>query len=355
MEKHNFMDHKFRASSFGDLMTGAKELTESQLNTIAAYEAKKTETKTLTPKQQELYDKLTDQTEHTEREMKTIEDLERKMSEVVGLTPKQQETLDDLISKRDTIELSKGAKTYLRKLRRQIKFKRRREINSKYLVKGVHFEEEAITFLSEHHDNVFTNNKERKFDEYFQGECDVEEGYDTKVSWTLDTLPDPEEPLKTIYEFQDRVYMRLWNKDEWTTSSIVMNMMDDQMKKEMYGEAWKWENNEIPDWRKIEIIKYYVYEEEVFIRMCEENECLPNLKEYERLLKSEEEDMDKLLEKACNMFMDFVEIPAHERIVEKTVIRDLEIEAKMVEIAKLARQYMQDIEDNMYEIYLSNQ
>jgi len=251
MEKYNFMDHKFRASSFGDLMTGGKGISESQ---------------------QKKVDKL-----------------------------------------------------------------------------------EAITFLSVYHEDVFTNNKERREDDYFTGECDVEEGYDTKVSWSLNTLPDPEEPLKTIYEFQNRVYMRLWDRDKWTTSAIVMNMLEDQMKKEMYGEAWKWEDNEIPAWRKIEIIKLYIYEEDVFIKMCEDNDCLPNMEEYKRQLESEDEEVDPLLEKAAKMFMDFVEMPDHERIVEKTVERDMEIEENMVEIAKLSRQYMQDIEDEMYEKYLSNQ
>ncbi len=397
MEKYNFMDHKFRASSFGDLMTGGKGISESQQKKVDKLEAqkiqpkkrtekqeellqkliaKRTQPRELTKKEQDLYDKLTDQAEHTDKEMEIIENLEKKMNEVVGTTEKEEETikdleekgtgvvgisesqqkeLDELIDQRDNVRLSKGAKTYLRKLRREIKFKRRRDINSKYLVKGVHFEEEAITFLSVYHEDVFTNNKERREDDYFTGECDVEEGYDTKVSWSLNTLPDPEEPLKTIYEFQNRVYMRLWDRDKWTTSAIVMNMLEDQMKKEMYGEAWKWEDNEIPAWRKIEIIKLYIYEEDVFIKMCEDNDCLPNMEEYKRQLESEDEEVDPLLEKAAKMFMDFVEMPDHERIVEKTVERDMEIEENMVEIAKLSRQYMQDIEDEMYEKYLSNQ
>lgn len=352
MEKHNFLDHKFRASSFGNLMAGAKELSEAQLNTIEVYQAKLVEKKKLTDKQQELYDKLVNkEDELTPKEKQIVEDFENKMSEVVGLTPNQQEALDDLLKKRDTVELSSGAKTYCRKLRREIKFNRRKELKSKYLEKGIHYEEQAITFLSHYHDDIFTNNKERRSDEYFQGECDVEEGFDTKVSWELDTLPDHESAIDTIYEFQNRIYARLWNREEWTTSSIVMNMTDDEMRKTLYGEAWKWTDNEIPDWRKIEIIKHYIYDEENFIRLCKLNDCIPDLKEYESQLKTDVVDTE--LRKACEMFLGFVEIPEHERIVEKTVKRDLDIEKKMIQIVLLARQYMQEIEDEMEEKRLS--
>lgn len=292
LEKYDFTKHKFRASSFGDLMAGAKGATEKQLELL----------KTLSVKQ--------------------------------ILTEKQGETLTDLIKKRDTIELSSGAKTRLRKMRREIKFKRYREINSKYLTKGIELEEEAIDWLSLYHDKVFTNNKERREDEYFTGECDIEEGYDTKVSWVLDTLPDAKEVLKGIYEFQNRVYMRLWDREDWTTSSIVLSMLEDQIKQEMYGEAWKWPSNEIPSWRKIEIIKYYVYEEKYFIEMLAANDVVVN----------KESD-----EKTRDMFLDFVEIPMHERIIEKTTIRCSVIEKKMVKIAILSREYMQEIEDEMYE------
>jgi hypothetical protein len=290
MEKYDFSNYKFRASMFGDLMSGAKDITEKQKQLIETLSNKET------------------------------------------LTVKQEETLQELISKRDNIELSKGAKTLLRKLRREVKFKRRREINSKYLTKGIELEEEAIDWLSMYHDQVFTNNKERRENEYFSGECDIVEGYDTKVAWSMDTLPDPEEPLPPVYEYQNRIYMMLWNKDKWTTSAIAISMLEDHIRKALYGEAWKWDNNEIPDWRKIEIIKYYCYEEEYFVKMLTANDIVVN----------KESD-----EKAIDMFMDFVEIPMNERIVEKTVTRDKDIERKMIQIAKLARKYMQDLEDNL--------
>ncbi|MHA2009953.1 MAG: hypothetical protein ACW980_21780 [Promethearchaeota archaeon] len=265
----------------------------------------------------------------TDKQKELIHQLSNKDS----LTEKQQITLDELIKKRDTIELSKGAKTLLRKLRREVKFKRRREINSKYLTKGIELEEEAIDWLSLYHDTVFTNNKERRENKYFTGECDIIEGYDTKVAWSIDTLPDPEEPLPPIYEYQNRIYMMLWDKEEWTTSSIAISMLEDHIKKTIYGDLWKWKGEDIPDWRKIELIKYYCYEEEFFLKMLSKNDVVIS------------KDSD---EKTIDMFMSFIEIPMHERIVEKTIKRDKSIEKKMITIAKLARKYMQDLEDKMY-------
>ena len=197
----DFTNHTFRASSFGNLMTGTQGLTIPQ---------------------QKLLDTLSIKEE---------------------LTEKQGLTLADLIRKRDNLELSKGAKTYLRKLRRQVKFKRRPDIKSKFLTKGIELEEEAITFLSLWHDQVFTNNKDRVFGEYFQGECDIKEGYDTKCSWHLDSLPDPDEALDGLYEFQNRVYMILYKQDQWITSSILLNMTDSALEDAIYRESFKWQGN----------------------------------------------------------------------------------------------------------------
>lgn len=288
----DFSKHTFRASQFGNLMTGTQGLTIAQDRDLLKLQQKELEGKKLT----------------------TI----------------QQKKVKELIHKRDNIELSKGAKSYLRQLRRELKFKRRSEIKSKYLTKGIELEEQAITFLSIWHDDVFTNNKERVFTEFFQGECDVPEGYDTKCSWDLNSLPDPEEALPSIYEYQNRVYMILHDADRWTTSSILLNMTDSALADAIYREGFRWKDNNIPEWRKLEIINLHIYDEKNFYRLCQLHECTPT-KESE--------------EKAIDIFTNFVEIPMHERIVEKTTYRDNGIEETMIEVARLARIYLQEQED----------
>jgi hypothetical protein len=333
MEKYDFSNHKFRASSFGNLMVGALGLTEAQEKLIEDLELRKVTKKGLTEKQEALYlSLLNSEKELTDKQNDTLNDLSKKKDEVIGLTDKQQETLDDLIHKRDNFELSKGAKSYLRKLRREIKFGRRHELKSKYLEKGIELEEEAITFLSLYHGEYFTNNKDRVFDDFFQGEVDVLEGYDTKCAWSLNTLPDPEEPLDKIYEYQDRVYARLHNKDRWTTSSIILSMTDSALADVIYREGFRWDNNEIADWRKVELIMLNTYEEDTFVQRCASYDCIPN----------ENSEM-----KHIEMFNSFVEVPTHERIVEKTIERDLEIEKQMIMVVKASRVYLQQIEDEM--------
>lgn len=294
MEKYDFSKHLFRASSFGELMAGQGGLTDKQKITLEGLIAKE------------------------------------------KLTPKQEETKNDLIKKRDTIELSKGAKTTLRKMRREIKFKRRKQLVSKYLEKGIKLEEDALTFLSIYHGKLFKNNKDRVENEWFSGEVDVIEGFDTKVAYELNTLPDIEEPLKSIYEFQNRVYMNLHDMGKWTTSSIVLNMLDTQIADLLYRESFKpeWQGNGLPEWKKIELISFYIYDEENFYRLLKLNDCLPDAESSE---------------KAIDAFNNFVEIPDHERIVEKTTMRDMKVEEKMKTVAELSRAYMQKIEDEMYE------
>ena len=180
MEKYNFMDHKFRSSGFGNLMAGSSTgISESQLEKIAELEAKQKEVKGLGKGDTAMLEKYQVMEEPTDKQKSKIVELEAKKIKTTVLTENQQLELDTYTSYRDSpldhITLSKGAKTVLRKMRREIKFKRRKELKSKYLKKGIELEEKAITFLSKHHNDVFTNNTERRFSEFCSGESDVEE------------------------------------------------------------------------------------------------------------------------------------------------------------------------------------
>jgi len=341
----DYSKHLFRASSFGVLVSGKQGITPEQHDEILKLETRRTAKKGLTDKQTEGYNKLLVciPSERTEATIKKISDFETKRDEILGLTPTMETKLADLIFKRDNTILSKGAKTALRKIRREIKFSRRKELKSKYLKKGIQFEEEAIDFLSIWHNRLFTNNKLRVEDDYFSGEVDITEGYDTKCSWELDTLPDPIEALDTLYEYQNRVYMRLHNAEQWTTSYVLINATDWALKDMIYREGFNWKDNLIPDWKKLEILNLYIYDEKSFIKWCKDEDCIPDLIEYESQLKTDTVNPD--LEKAVNIFTNFVEIPDHERIVEKTTYRDLEIEKIMIDIVKLSRDYLQEVQD----------
>ncbi len=331
--------HLFRSSSFGMLMSGIKEISQAQLNKIDELEAKALVVKGLNKgdaKKLAKLESLSIIAPLNEDQQKEYNDLKTKEIAPAGLTVKQQETLDNLISVRDSpIELSKGAKTYLRKLRREIKFNRRKVLKSKFLTKGLELEEDAITFLSLYHGEFFENNKGRLNDDYFTGEADITQGYDTKVSWELDSLPDPEEPLPNVYEFQNRVYMRLYNKEKWTTSAILLDITPHALQDKIYREGFeaKWAGKTLPTWRKLEIISFYTYTEEKFFEYMELFDCKPELDD----------------EKSANVILDFVELPINERIVEKVTLRDLDIERDMKTVVKLSREYLKLQDELMNE------
>jgi len=334
-KKIKWSEVKFRASGFGMLVSGFfAGITDKQLKRLNELETKKFFVKPLGKGDSVKLEKLESKKALTPEEVVLMRSLQIKASTPKGLTDNQGKELDDLIKlKSKEPELGKGAKTSLRKMFKEIKYNRRKPLDNKYLTKGITQEEEAISFLSRHHGQWFENNKERRYSEYFQGECDIIESYDTKCSFELSTMPDKKAPLDIVYETQNRIYMILWPSKEWTTSYILLNMSDDMMVDTMYREAFRWKDNEIPEWKKLEILNLYIYDEKNFYRLCKIYECIPN----------EESE-----EKAIDIFTGFVEIPDSARIVEKKVVHDPVIEKNLEEIARLSRIYLQELEDEGY-------
>ena len=56
---------------------------------------------------------------------------------------------------------------------------------------------------------------------------------------------------------------------------------------------FKWEGNEIADWKKLEITNLYIYDEENFFRLCKEHDCIPT---------------EHSSTKAIDIFNDFVDV-----------------------------------------------
>lgn len=125
--------------------------------------------------------------------------------------------------------LSVGAKTYLRELAKQQILGIEFEVSSKELEKGIEVEAESIALLTRVRGLSLEKNTERRRNEWITGECDlfdasVRKGYDLKSSWSAKTfpgwLPDCED---SIYEWQMRAYMWLWDAAEW---EVVYALVD---------------------------------------------------------------------------------------------------------------------------------
>lgn len=125
--------------------------------------------------------------------------------------------------------LSKGAKTYLRSLVRQEILGIEDVISSKAMEKGIECEPESIDLLNRVLGLSLAKNEERRNANGITGECDLfdtaaNHGYDLKTSWSSQTWPAfVEDAQDSIYEWQCRAYMHLWDADGWTVAYALID------------------------------------------------------------------------------------------------------------------------------------
>lgn len=329
---YDFSKYLFRASGVAHIMTGATGLSEAQLKLIDDLEARKVTKKGLTDKQDALYmSLLNSDKELTDKQNETLNDLSKKKDEVIGITEKQQETLDDLIYKRDNKQLSTGAKSYLKRLYREVVYNRRKELVSKYINKGNTNEEDSITILSILDDTVYENNKERLYNDWLTGECDIKpvnkKGIDIKSSWDLSTFPFEDEPLDPIYDYQNLSYIDLYGADEWETAYVLTNLSDSMLMDQIYREGFNHENNEVPAWKKLEIINRFIYDEENFFRLIKLHDCIEDTPD----------------ERSADIINGFVEIPLEKRVIKKLTVRDDEKINLIHEMCELSREFLMEL------------
>lgn len=120
--------------------------------------------------------------------------------------------------------LSVGAKTHIREIAAQDIFGVEFEISDKKIEKGKRVEHEVIALLNRVRGLQLVKNTERRDNGWITGECDLfdnvaGEGYDAKAAWSVATFPlcldDIAASQRTLYEWQFRGYMWLWNAERW--------------------------------------------------------------------------------------------------------------------------------------------
>lgn len=175
--------------------------------------------------------------------------------------------------------LSVGAKTYVRQLAAQAIFGIDFEISGKPLEKGILCEEEAIALVGRVRGLDLAKNTERRSDDYFTGECDV---YDEAYREGRDT------------------------KCAWSAATFPIALAD-----------------------------------------CEDKVYEYQMRAYMRLWDAPRWHVDYVLLDTPEHLIGYEplslhivsHIPEHQRVTTWTVERDLEIEARMVEKVKHARDY----------------
>lgn len=134
--------------------------------------------------------------------------------------------------------LSQTAKSYCENWLKEQISGRRKEIDSKYLKKGIAVEEEAISFLVERTDLPFMKKNETSFEnQYCTGTPDViDENFilDIKSSWDFFTFPLFEKDINKSYYWQLQTYMWLTGIKKAKLAYVLINTPESLIEKEIF-------------------------------------------------------------------------------------------------------------------------
>lgn len=129
--------------------------------------------------------------------------------------------------------LSETTKNHLVDVFVSAMYKRREEIQGKFLDKGNEREEDSITLLSRLHKNFYKKNTEQLTNDFISGTCDIflgnnirsaTETFDTKTSWSAHTFFRAQKAeLSKMYYWQGLGYMILTGAKKHTVAYCLVN------------------------------------------------------------------------------------------------------------------------------------
>ena len=240
----NFDNYLFRCSSLGKLMVGVKpNLTENQ-----------------------------------EKEMNRLLENQSKGK----ITEKQTITLGELLDKKHAKnELSTTTQNYLTEIHKEVLFKRKSDLKNKYLEKGIQVEDKSLTIYSNVSGKPFYKNKERLYNEFFQGEPDnkTKKIRDIKSSWDYSTFPFYEtEITNKDYICQLNGYMDLTGLEDAELIYCLVDTPHKIINDELRRSDWKFnimdnDGNIREESIKlvIEMVSNMLYTHNGLIEYCNEN------------------------------------------------------------------------------------
>ncbi len=221
----DFSEYKFRCSELGKLMVGVKPA--------------------LTDKQKELY--------------KTLKAKEKEGK----ITDRQRMQLGDLIAKmREKPQLSKSVETHLKNKHKAEMFMRNKEIQNKYIDKGLIVEAQAITLYSEVENSPFFKNQEHFSNDFIKGTPDSIKNkvVDIKSSWDFSTFPLYEDEIpNTDYYWQLQGYMALTGLERAELVYCLVDTPEVLIEDEIRRVGWKTGFLEVPEEVEEEIRRNHTY------------------------------------------------------------------------------------------------
>lgn len=138
-------------------------------------------------------------------------------------------------------ELSAGAKTHIRELAAEDILGIEFEVTSKEMDKGIRCEGDSLALLNRVLGLSLVKNTERRDDGFITGEADLfnapqRAGFDLKTAWSAATFPIIADDIggsqRSLYEWQCRGYMKLWDADEWSVAYALVNTPEDLIRYE---------------------------------------------------------------------------------------------------------------------------
>lgn len=182
----------------------------------------------------------------TENQLATLNDFEDRIRGAgKPLTEAQTKTYMELKAKRDAPpQLSDTAKRFIESMWLFNKKGYYEELKNKQVMKGLQNEDNGIGLISDVEDLSFTmKNTERITVGNITGECDINTIIngkkvikDVKCSWSPKTFMGGD--LNTIYEWQGRAYMHLYDADEFHLHYVLTDCPDNLFE----NEVWKLKN-----------------------------------------------------------------------------------------------------------------
>ena len=128
--------------------------------------------------------------------------------------------------------LGQTAKSYIIQKSKEDFFEYKTELTNKYVMKGIHQEQDSIDLLNAVRFENYKKYEHRAENEWLTGSCDIiteELIIDIKSSWSLETFPATNYELKDLseYEWQGRAYMWLYDRPRFELCYVMVSTSDD--------------------------------------------------------------------------------------------------------------------------------
>lgn len=141
--------------------------------------------------------------------------------------------------------LSETTKTYLLECFIEQKYGRRKELDNKYVQKGLGAEEDSLTLYSRVKKQFFKKNEEKLSNEFVCGTPDIiltDSVIDIKTSWSLHTFYDSKfSEVNKNYYYQLQTYMALTGLEKailvYTLVDTPLTLINDEKRKLLYKMA----------------------------------------------------------------------------------------------------------------------